>query len=336
MANVNSFNSAAWSIDGARHPGELLRAFAYAATGGREGIVVSSDCRVAPLGEPGPQVTAAAGALSMRNRSAGAVDQSYIAFNRALSYLDVAPTGGSARSDLVIVRAKDPQYSPWKSIVGTEDPATFQYVEPLIIQNVPVTTTSAAQLNLGYSAYALARLDIPAGTTNIDVNMIKDLRTLIQPAHDPNEARTVRVWQPPSAPLELLGVQTGARIWFPKTNELIACPLWATRMTLTVSMNGLLFRGSPCRGNIQAEYGWNSDDTLLATQPVGFHHDAPYDSRQTIVAAQTFKVPASFRGKAHYVRTGGIFDSSSQAGAKVIQDAWSTIIVDCQFEEVAD
>lgn len=335
MTTVNNFTSTAWSIDGARHPGELLRAFAYAATAGREGVVISSDCKVTQLSTAGPQVGISPGAIAMRNRSAGAVNQSYVLFNRLNSFVDVAPTGGSPRSDLVITRPKDPQYSPWQSVVGQANPDTFQYVEPIVIQNVPATTTSAAQLNLGYSAYALARIDIPAGTTNITQTMIKDLRTLIQPAHDPKEARTVRVWQPPATILTIPGSRE-IRDWFPKTNESIFCPPWATRMTLIVSMNGLLFQGGMLRGNIQAEYGWNGDSSLLATQPVGFHYDSPYDIRQTLIAAQTFDVPVDFRNKAHFVRTGTVFHPTSNDAARIVQDDVTTIVVDCQFEETAD
>lgn len=332
MTNVNNFAPAAFSIDGARHQGELLRAFAFAATGGREGVVVSSDCKVVPLSTPGPQVGITAGPVAMRTRSAGAVSQSYVGLNRQLSYVDVAPSGGSPRSDLVIVRVKDPQFDPWKSIVGVNDPAVFQYVEPLIIQNVPNTTTSAAQLNLGYSAYALARIDLPAGTINVTEAMIKELRSIIQPAHDPKEARTVRVWQPPTETLDLTTKVPHA--WFPKTNELIFCPPWATRASIIVTLNSLLFRGSACYGNIRAEYGWNNDTELLVTESSGFHQGSTV--RQTLVVAGTFAIPASFRNKAHYIRTGGVLDGTASADAKVTQDKWSTVIVDVQFEETAD
>lgn len=333
MANVNNFDPAAFSVDGARHRGEMLRSFAYTATGGREGVVTSSDCRVSQLSTAGPQVQISAGAVAMRNRSAGAVAQSYVGENRAISLLDVDPTGGSARSDMVVVRVKDPQYSPWKTVVGSGSAADFQYVEPIIIQNVPSTTTRAEQLNLGYSAIALARLDIPAGTTNITTGMIKDVRSIIQPAHDPKEARNMRVWQPTSTQT-LLAAHT-TRQWFPGLNELIYCPAWATRCTIVLTLNSLKFQGAQCWGNIRAEYGFNSDDTTLITDSSGFHHDGG-TARSTLVIAGGFAIPASFRDKAHYLRPGGVMDVNRSDDAVVTQDSFSTVIADIQFEEVAD
>lgn len=335
MANVNNFDTAAWSIDGARHRGELLRSFAYAATGGREGVVTAADCRVSQTSTPGPTVQISAGAVAMRNRSAGAVGQSYVVENRANSTVDVPAPGGTARSYLVIVRAKDPQYSPWKTIIGTSDPATFQYVEPMVIGPVSATTTSVAQVaGVDYSAYALARIDMPAGTTAVTQSMIHDLRTIIQPAHDPEEARTVRVWTPSVDAVQLLAGHT-TRQWFPRTNELIYCPPWATRATLMVTLNSLKYQGAQCWGNIQAEYGWNSDDSLLTTIPSGFHNEGLTD-RKSLTVAGSFAIPASFRDKSHFVRTGAVMDINRSGDAIVTQDNWSTVIVDLQFEEVAD
>lgn len=335
MANVNNFDTTAFSIDGARHRGELLRAFAYAATGGREGVVTAFDCRVSQLSTAGQSVQISAGAVAMRNRSAGAVAQSYVVENRATSTCDIAPTGGSGRSDLVIVRAKDPQYSPWQTIVGANDPATFQYVEPMVIQNVPNSTTSAAQLGLGYSAFALARIDIPAGTSNITDAMIHDLRTVIQPAHAPEEARTVRTGTGPGTPTVLLAGHTTWQ-WFPIINELIYCPVWATRATMVVMVNSILLRGAPTLGGLRAEYGWNSDDSLITTDTVGLHSEGNIALRQTLVLAKTFAIPASFRDKAHYVRTGGYMNLNTDPNSTVTMDNYSSYVVDLQFEEVAD
>lgn len=339
MANINSFDPVALSIDGGRHTGSLLRLLAYAAVGGNEGVVTAVDCKVHALNAgAGPAVEIDAGGVVIRNRFANVLNQSYVANNRAISRLDVTASGAGGRSDLVIVKLKDPQYQG-SGIVGTDDPATFQYVDPIIIENVPAGTKDAAALNLGYPAYALARIDLLPNTTNVTNGMIVNLRQPVNPVHDPNEARTVRVWTPPVAPVDLLAVHT-VRQWFPKTNELIYCPKWATRCTAIVSINGLLLHGERCFGDVRVEYGWNNDTELLATQATGFHHedDIPVedDSRQTLIVAGSFAVPASFRDKAHYVRTGGVMAASRTNDSWVRQDQWSTVVVDLQFEEVAD
>lgn len=178
MANTSGFDPAAWSIDGARHAGDLLRVLAYAATNGAEGVVAPGDCKVHQLGTPGPQIAIDAGGLVVRNSSGNTRNQTYVSNARSQSTLDVAPTGSSAgRSDAVIVRMRDPQYSPWPSTV----PADYQYVDPIIVQNVSPSATKASDLNLGYSAYMLARLDLPKNTTNIGDAMVKNTRELAQP-----------------------------------------------------------------------------------------------------------------------------------------------------------
>lgn len=189
MANTYGFDPVAWSIDGGRHRGELLRAFAFAATNGAEGIVAPGDCKVHQLTTPGPQVVVDAGAVLVRNRSAGTRNQTYVANARAESRLDVPPSGSSLRRHLVVVRIEDPQYSPWPKPPAGQEP-DYQYAKPFIISDVPAGTTSASQLNLGYSAFALARLDVPAGVSNITDSHVVELRELALPREhrDPHGA----------------------------------------------------------------------------------------------------------------------------------------------------
>lgn len=180
MATVYGFDPVAWSIDGGRHRGELLRVLAYASTGGSEGVVSPGDCRVHQLTTPGTQVAIDAGAILIRNRSANARNQTYVANGRSESRLDVPASGGTTRRHLVIVRVEDPQYSPWPTPSSAAAP-DYQYVKPFLITDVPAGTTSALSLNLGYSAYALARIDVPAGVSTISDTHITNLRELANP-----------------------------------------------------------------------------------------------------------------------------------------------------------
>lgn len=183
MANEIGFDTAAWMVDGARIPGDLSRVLAYAATGGAEGVVSPGDCRVHELVVPGGQIEIDPGALIVLNRSAGVRNQSYVANARNRTLLDVGPTGSSGgRSDLVVLRLRDPQFKDWGTgDVPPEDLPTWQYAEPIIIPNVPPTTTAFQQLALDYSGYALARLDIPAETGTITDAMVKNLREVANP-----------------------------------------------------------------------------------------------------------------------------------------------------------
>lgn len=320
MANVNGFDPAAYSIDGARHRGELLRVAEYAATSGNEGIVEGVDCKVTQLSTPGGGVSISAGAVVVRNRSASVRNQTYVANGRVESRLDVTATGGSARSDLIVIRVKDPQYTPWTTLSGPDT----QYVEPFVIQNVGTTITTAAQLNLGYSAVALARIDVPANTTVITTAMIKDLRKLARPRRE----RHVMVQYPGIA--DETGV-TGVREQLSNLNNPIFCPEWATELKLIVTVGGGRYNGV-MTGLIRAEYGYTiNSSTFLATQDSGLTSDGA--QRSTVVMGGELAIPANYRGLTHNIRMSALRTS----GANVFQiDQYSTIIVDTEFVEVPD
>jgi hypothetical protein len=333
MALINGFDPVAWSIDGGRHRGELLRVLAYAATGGNEGIVSLNDCKVTQVGSGSQAVSIGAGAVLVRNRSANVWNQTYVANGRTPTTIDTPASTSTLRSHLVVVRIKDPQYNPWTSILGGASAADFQYVEPFIITNVPAGTQTAAELGLGYSAVALARLDVPANATNITTSMIKDLRRLAQPRSLSDTA----VYQPADPPVFSSPAANG-RVWFPMTNVPVFCPEWAGQMRLVVTANGMK-QINYVMGRMRAEYGFASGDPApLVTEESGIHHEGA-DIRGPITMAGSFLVPSAFRNKLHYVRTGTAINPDSAAGGgatggRVMQDQWSTIVVDYTFNEV--
>lgn len=291
MTNVNSFDPVAVSIDGGRHRGELWRNLAYAATQGAEGVIAPGDCKPRQLATAGPQVRIDSGAVAIRVRSANVDNQTYIANNRAETRLDVSPTGASARSDLVVVRVKDPQYAPWPTPAAGTAP-DYQYVEPVIIPGVPATTDDFFDLNLGYSAYALARIDLPANTTNITTDMIKGLRRVANQRREPwfgrfeftganedsNTASTAFTKFP-------VGVPT-AQIYVPD---------FATKAVVRADITGLAIITGAYRGNWRFHLTDNIDwvDTMVtyaneqvaASQRLSFH------------VSDDIAIPAGHRGK---------------------------------------
>lgn len=322
MALVNGFDPAAYSIDGARHRGELLRVAEYAATQGSEGIVEAADCKVTQLGTPGAGVAISAGAILMRNRSASVRNQTYVANGRVGSQVDVAATGASARSDLIVVRAKDPQYAPWTALSG----ADTQYVEPFVVQNVPATTKSFKELNLGYSAYALARVDIPANTTAITNAMIKPLRKLARPRRE----RNILTYYPDAA------YQTPTppdRAQFTNLNAPVECPEWATQLTVLGTVAQGIYVTAAMTGTMRVEYGYTiNSSTFLYTEDAGIHTDSA-GYRAAVTAAGSIVVPANYRGLTHNFRL------SARGGTgtgKYRADTYSTVIVDYEFVEVPE
>jgi len=184
MADDIGFDPVAWAINGGDIDADIMRVLGYASTGGAEGVITAGDCRVRPLDVPGAGVAIDTGAVAIRNASANVRNQTYIANGRRRTTLDTLDTDSTgARSDLVIVRTEDPQYGPWPEI-PEEDAPDYQYVRPTIIPGVPPTTRKASELNLGYSAYALARIDRPASTGTVLATNIVDLRKVARPRRD--------------------------------------------------------------------------------------------------------------------------------------------------------
>lgn len=228
----------AWAIGGgAEHTPEVARALAYAATSGGEGVVEPSSCKVTALPTPGSSVRIAPGAVLIRNRYAGGDQQTYTARNRQSHNKAITPTGGSPRADLVIARIHDPQY-------GGEvpaDPTDYQYVTTEIISGVPSGTETAAELNLGYPAIALARIVIPANTSTITNAMIQDLRKVAQP-------RSLRRMFPiygtgnKNTTGHLIPT-SGYSSWpiRPEQRPTIWVPEWATHLTIVGHYSGVYF-----------------------------------------------------------------------------------------------
>lgn len=296
MTDVIGFDPVAWSIDGGSHPASLLRRLAYAATHGDEGIITPLDCKVHQLPSAAGKVNIDVGAISMLNRSTGGANQSYLATAAAQSTLDVDPTSGSSRSDLVIVRIEDPQYSPWPDPPSGEAP-TYQYTRPYVIKNVPSSTVNAASLALGYSAYALARIDIPSGTTNITDLMIKDLRRMARPHIDPQQFTAI--------PTNAVG--SGQKLtsssfvaWATAANTNVEIPTWGAQVIIEVLMGGVRADQPGSFGTVRARLGLSSSGFSVVTRDIGYDINPPstlnqYD-RMALVIADTKTVPVQIRG----------------------------------------
>lgn len=331
MANVNGFETAAWSINGARHRGSLLRVANYAGVGGSEGIIgESGGLKVTQNGGGTPQVNIATGAVTFLNRSSGAKSQSYTAMAPLVSSVDIAANGtGATRYDLVIVRAKDPEYAGF-TLPGGSDPLTYQYVEPLVIQNVPAGTKDWAayvtSLGTPYSAYALARIAVPPGGSNITTGMITDLRKIAMPRRE----RRVMVQYP--GVLDTTGA-TGVREQLSNLNNAIFCPQWATELKLIVTVAAGRYSGN-MNGQLRAEYGYGAGDspTFLFTQDSGLD-SSDGTTRSTVVAAGELAIPANYRGKDHNVRISAL--RTLGTGNFGINE-YSTLVIDAEFVEVAD
>jgi hypothetical protein len=242
---------------------------AYATTNGREGVVERGDCKVLATAVPGNQVRVSSGGVVMRNWNAGGTNQSYIGRNVGDDLITVPAQGsGSGRSDLLVARVEDPQYSPWGAPPSVEN---GPYIYTRLISNVAGTTTSARQLGLTYPAIALARIDIPASTATITNAMIKDVRQLFWP----QETRTIVAFEP-ATDQQLLAVAFS--LW-PSTQPTIVIPEWATWVEMQMTLTGILRTGTlRTVGQIRCVIAPGNPNTLVGT---GVTYDTEAQSTNT-------------------------------------------------------
>lgn len=316
-----SWDSTPWFVGGgAQHSPEIARLLAHAAVGGAEGVVGYSDLKVTATPTPGSQVRVAPGAGLVRNRYSGAPSQTYVVRNTASHNRAIAATGsGGMRRDLVVARVGDPQYAGQPPA----NPAQHAYVDTHVITGVPAGTTSAAQLNLGYPAIALARIDIPASTATITNAMIVDLRKVANPKRE----RRMHVM----APVVSHNMPAGSFARWPNVAALnVEVPEWATRVDVLWHLGGLRPMGTTQNdheADIMARFGGQNGEQIK----VGF--EAGNMGRQNFVCASLFTVPEAQRGTVQLIEHTGL--RGAVGGGYFQSDYKSICVLDWEFTEFA-
>lgn len=311
-----------WMVGGgAEHGAEIGRLLAYAAVGGAEGIVGVGDLKVTAQTVPGASVKHTAGAAILLNRSVGGDQQVYMGRSPSeVNPIAIGATGGAGRSDLIVVRVEDPQYSPWGAPPDVE---SGPYIYTRVISGVPSTTKTAAELNLGYAAIALARIDIPVSTATITDAMITDLRKVARP-------RTQR---------ELLTAQqvtdndltSGTFVTWPAVATWsVDIPSWATKAKIIATVAGAQTQNSAqAYGKIKVVL-----DTL-STQQFTYDENWLGVQRKQVYVADTLAIPSGIRGTTVTVKIQATRDIAQGAGY-LQADAATAAALDIQFVETAE
>lgn len=225
---------------GAVHADDVFRVAANAFSRDSQGVNLPGHLKVTALGTPGGAVTIAAGAAIVRN--AQFVGQSYVGNAPTPTQVAIAPNNSaSVRRDLVIGRIIDPDFAPWQPSGSPGAPnvsvADGPYWQPYVVSGVPANTATLAQAGISYSGVPLARVDIPANTTNITNAMIADVRQLAQP-------RTGFAYdiQTPASRQDMLVSDTTFKDW-PLNSLQVYVPRWATHMQVIESINQIHTNG---------------------------------------------------------------------------------------------
>ena len=314
---------------GAQHSSEIARLLAHVAFGGAEGIVGSRDLQIKALSTPEAAVRAMAGACAIRNRALGSTYQAYAARLPVPDEVEIAATGASKRSDLIVARVENP-YSYGETWPQPTDVEAGPYIFTRVISGVPATTTSVRQVRPNDSAITLARIDMPESTSTVTQDMIKDLREMAQP----RRRRVVRalrgVW---STPDEVGNTHYTNWEEFPNgARWQLEVPEWATRATLMATWAGLDQRNAKdSYGHLRAVLGAEATDmTNYNCYWVGSAQ------RHTLVGGGDIAIPSSMRGGVYDLVLQGCGSSDSSVTGVLEADGGAAVFADVEFVEDPD
>jgi len=303
---------------GAMHTAQQFRMMNRDLSRANQGITEGDHMKVTALATPGGGVQIADGSAVIIGR-ASTVQGSYSAYNIGVdTSVTISPTGGTGRSDMVILRVEDPEYE------GTRDPAVDPIVYFQVVSNVSSSATTAPS---GYSAIPLARIDIPASTATITSAMIKDLRKVANPRRD-------RILYPYYAQDPLVEISGTSETWKTHPNLVmasVAVPSWATSAKVVFTISGVRYANGDVWGNFRFMLG-----SIEAAQWVGIDDNQGTAARRgTVQMVETIDLTtttgAAMRGtnQNFYSR---MRTRSGNAG-KIGVDATTTFNIDIEFNE---
>lgn len=300
--------------NGAYHSAQQFRMLVRDLARGAEGITEGDDLKVTQKATPGGGVTLADGSGVIKGRD-NAFQGHYAFCNIGTVDVDIAPTGGSPRSDMIIVRVEDPEYGYNHDPQAEGDDIVF----PQVISNV---SSSATFIPDGRTGIPLARIDIPAGTSTITNAMITDLRKVANPRRQRN-----LVTQSPTALSADIGGTTGTYVNFTTApGWSISIPDWATTVIISATIGQIRYNTDAFYGGLRATFG-----ASLTAQPVTLDDNQTGTRRATVVLGDTLTLPATYRGGVQNFR----FQATGHAPnpGKVGVDSSTTLIADFEFVE---
>jgi hypothetical protein len=297
--------------NGATHPASQFRMLVRDLARGAEGITEGDDLKVTQRSTPGGGITVADGSGVIQGRD-DAFQGHYSACNVGAVDVDIASTGGTGRSDMVILRIEDPEYT------GDLDPETDQIAYFQVISNV---SSSATAIPDGRTGIPLARIDIPSSTATITNAMITDLRKVANPRRE----RTRYLYSPASLS-EFSGDGTWRTLGGSGAPWSIPVPSWATKAIISVDGSSIRLSTNPIFGQFRFLFG-----ASLTGQSVNLDDNQTGVRRITGMTADTLTLPAAYRGTNQTLTAQ--FVGQTGYGGKIGYDGATTILADVEFVE---
>ncbi|MET9436865.1 hypothetical protein [Streptomyces sp. NPDC006551] len=300
-------------VNGAEHSAQTFRLLVKDLSRGAEGITEGPDLKVTQLGTPGAAVQVASGTGVIRGR-VNVFQGSYSFANLAATSVDIAATGGSPRSDLLIVRIEDPDYE------GTLDPA----VDPIVyFQVIPNVSPSATTIPDGRTGIPLARIDIPANTATITDAYIKDVRKIANARRD----RNLYPQSPTSISNEVGGTTPTYTNLTTAPGWPIPVPTWASTAKIKIDTGQIRYSSGNFTGVMRATFG----SSLTVQNILLDDNQGGGIRRATVTMADNLTIPDAYRGTTQTLRV-QVGGAPGNAGL-VSVDSATTLIADVEFFE---
>lgn len=321
-----TFQTACYAVDGNTESGNFLRLMLQSSTLSSQGVVGHLDCQVTAT-SPGASanLTISSGAVVVVGSEAS-FQGSYYGYNVGSdTSLTVAATGGSARSDMVVVRAEDPTWSgsPWGN------PASGQILFPRILSNVGAGATQPP--GGSGSCIPLARIDMPASTGTVQSSYIHDLRQVSTPQ------RLLQALGIVSFPTTSWTVSTTAHNWPPGSFQ-VSVPSWATTAVLMWTISNIAFRAGGtgwARGNVWPVFGASVTAPNLSFNQtlVSVDNTAPTGQRHTISGYSQASIGPALRGTTQTLQFAQVTDGTQTAVNEANEGTQLSLLL--EFQQLA-
>ncbi len=299
-------------VTGGTHPARSMRMMIRDLSHGSQGITEGGDLRVSPTSTPGPGVRVGNGSAVVAGATWG--QGSYTQYNAGDQVVPIAPTGGTGRSDLLVLRVEDPEFE------GSRDPSKDDIGYFHVIPGVSATTTAPPP---GMSAIPLARITQPPNCATITAAMITDLRKVANPRRERSLQTII------GFPYTVLPPQWGVwqDNWPPNATAQINIPAWATKAHLIATLTGIRVMGETFFG-LRLKWGsWISREFQVDTDTI------TYASKYTAMVADNPDVTAAMRGTWQELRLQGGRYNNANGNADVADG--TALIFDVEFVESA-
>jgi hypothetical protein len=317
-----TFQTAAYAVDGNEEDANFLRLMLQSATLGSQGIVGHLDCQVTANSPNTSGIIIGSGAVVVLGAETP-YQGSYYGYNVGSdTTLTIGATGGSTRSDMVVVRAEDPTWigTPWGN------PAAGQILFPRVLSNVGAGVTVPPG---GYSCIPLARIDMPASTSVVSQSYIHDLRYVCTPQ---------RIMQSIAAggPGSATGwtVSTTAHAWPPGYSWQVFVPAWATTAVAAWTISDVYMSGGGtgwARGYVYPVFGASVTAPNLAfTQTLTSVSTA---GRHTITGGATATIGPTLRGTTQTLQFAQTTDGT-QTGVNTADESTQVTLL-IEFQQLA-